>query len=195
MGDHQQRRAQANGQEKRPWPVKGLLPGDIRVTALKQKKDRPRSQQAHGDVDIKNGPPGEEMENDPTQGRSRAQAQGDHRADQAQGPTTLRRREDIDDQGRRAGHDHGRANALKEAGSDEPEDSPRQAAEERAPGEEQQPQAIDLAATAQVGETAKAQEQGGDGEQIDHHHPLDGGQGNVKVAHDRRHRDIDDAAI
>jgi hypothetical protein len=90
-------------------------------------------------------------------------------------------------------HDSGgerTAEALHEAGGDEQRAAPRQAAQRRGSGEDQQPGEQDGATPHEVTEAPRHQEEAAEGDQVGVDYPGQGRLAEVKVLLDRRERDV-----
>jgi len=118
-----------------------------------------------------------------------------HGADDPHGLAPLLGRKGFGDQGRAHGHDHGRPGALGDPEPDEVKDIGCQAAQARGKGEDRESQKVDLFLAQDVPEPSEAQHQGGHGQQVGQHDPLDHGEAGAKGGCHGGQRDIDDAAV
>lgn len=99
-------------------------------------------------------------------------ADGGHRSEQPHGGAGSCRRNDLADEGEREGQQDRRAEALDRARGDQPPERWRDAAADRRQREERDSGAQQPATAEQVAEPSGADDQGGDGEEVGQHDPL-----------------------
>ena len=132
---------------------------------------------------------------DPAQHRSQGEADRHADAVEAEGPSALDRRERARDDRGAHGDDHRRAHALDGAERDKRTQCGRGAAEDAGEREDREADEIDAPEGEHLAQPAEGEQQAADHQQVGDGHPLDGREVDPQVALDRRHGDVDDAAV
>jgi hypothetical protein len=128
-------------------------------------------------------------------GWSRGQASRHHHAHQPHCASSFGCWKYVHHQSRRAGHEHGRTDTLQDSKRYQLEYIGSDCTQQRADGKNQKTRTVDLPPAPDVTEPSACQQQGGNGQQIDHGNPLDQRQGHMKIRHDGWKCDIYNAGV
>ena len=144
-------------------------------------------------VDEEDGPPTESGDQHAAKRGAERGADRGHRSEQPHGTTGPRLRDGFADQRHAKRHHDGRAETLRRPRGDQQPERGRDAAQDRGDGEQEEPGEQQPSAADDVAQPPDADDQGGDGEEIGEHDPLDLLERGVERLRQRRQRHVGDA--
>ncbi len=146
-------------------------------------------------VDEEDRPPAGEGDQDPSERGAERRTDRRHRPQQPHGATGPRLRHRLTGQRDGECHHDRRADALDRARRDEQPEGRRDAAEQRCHGEHGDPDQEQLPATDEVAEPSRADDQGGDRQEIGQDDPLDFLEGGIEGLRHCRQPDVGNAGV
>ena len=167
-------REETEKEEGGPGAVEGR-PVGLRLVARDEPGAEEQGDRPDRNVDVEDGTPTDVLRQQASEGRSRGEAEIGHHGLQSESlPALLARKRAGEDRGG-IGEEHRRGDRLHGARPDEPCHRGREPTQRRARDEPDEARHVHALVAAQVAEPPESEQQPAHDEQVDRHHPFDGG--------------------